>query len=145
MRLLILAIALVACSAAKDMTTTQQNAAAPTVQQKAADDDAASAASGAPAAKPGELVAKAAPRNFVCERFAYVNKNAQCFPEYSDAGDRHTHSARVVIDQQMIACIINDVTPSVVCTDLITVPAPAPQPEPPPPPSSAKAPAQGKK
>ena len=70
-----------------------------------------------------------APRNFVCERFAALNPSAICTPELTDAPPRHTHSARVTLDTQLIACITDDTTPSIVCSEPIVVrmqPVPAP-------------------
>lgn len=63
-----------------------------------------------------------APRNFVCESFAAVNPKATCTPEMTDVGQYHMHSARVVIDQTLIRCVINDAAASVVCAPLIYSP-----------------------
>src|SRR5690606_22717779 len=69
-----------------------------------------------------------APRNFVCERFAALNPSAVCTPELTDAPPRHTHSARVVLDTQLIACMTDDTTPSIVCSEPVVVRM---QPQPP--------------
>ena len=101
MRLLILAFVLSAC----------------TMPQKAA----SVAPEPQPVVKPPVVKPAPAPRNFVCERFAALNPSAICTPELTDAPPRHTHSARVTLDTQLIACITDDTTPSIVCSEPVVV------------------------
>lgn len=61
------------------------------------------------------------PRNFVCESFATVNPKAVCTAELTDAPPHSTHSARIAIDAQLIRCMLNSASPSIVCSDLIVV------------------------
>lgn len=83
------------------------------------------------AIKPDPATAQAKKeRNFVCESFAAVNDKAACVPEMTDAGERHTHTARVTLDQQIIRCALNDATASVVCSPLIYFPPPEPETQP---------------
>lgn len=65
------------------------------------------------------------PRNFVCERVAVANPNATCTPELTDAGEHHTHSARVTIDKNVVSCIVNDAQVGVVCGPLFVEVRPA--------------------
>jgi hypothetical protein len=55
------------------------------------------------------------PRNLVCERLALENSKAPCVPEMSDAGELHTHTARITIDGQVIVCALNSSQVSAVC------------------------------
>lgn len=59
------------------------------------------------------------PRNFVCERLAVVNEKATCKPELSGVGDLSTHTARVTIDKDTLACALNAGQVSMVCAPLI--------------------------
>jgi hypothetical protein len=62
-----------------------------------------------------------APRNLVCERVAVVTPKAVCVPEMSDAGDTHTHSARVTLEGDKpvtVVCALNAGQISMVCGDL---------------------------
>ena len=66
------------------------------------------------------------PRNFVCETFAALNPSAVCTPERTEP---RVHSARVVLDAQLIRCAITDTMTSIVCSEPIVVhmqPVPAP-------------------
>lgn len=81
-------------------------------------------------AAPAAKVAAPPPRNFVCERVKIANETAKCTPEYTDAGEHHTHSARVEVGKKIVSCVINDATVSVVCGDLIAAPQPPAQPQP---------------
>lgn len=71
------------------------------------------------------------PRNFVCERVSLGNPTAKCTAELSGVGDLSTHTARVEIGKDTLACAINSQQVAVVCGPLFVVPQPAPQPAPP--------------
>lgn len=75
---------------------------------------------------------RSATRNYVCERIKLADKSATCTPEYTDAGERHTHSAIVTVGMQTLACAMNDTTLSVVCGPLVAQQAPAAPPSPSP-------------
>lgn len=64
-------------------------------------------------------------RNFVCERIADEEPAAKCRPEFTDAGELHTHSAVVTTDKGRASCVLNASTVSVVCGPLVVVPQPA--------------------
>lgn len=73
-----------------------------------------------------------APRNLVCERLALENQKAPCVPEMTDAGEHHTHTARITLDGQVIVCALNDGQVSAVCGPMFAAPAQQPaqqQPE----------------
>lgn len=120
MRFLILVVLLTACTATREPAQPPQNAASPTAPAA----DKVTTPSAAPT-----------PRNFVCERFAAINDKATCTPESTDEGEHHLHRARVAIDGQLISCVINDTSASVVCDFLIAVQQ---QPPPPAPPAKGK-------
>lgn len=61
-------------------------------------------------------------RNFVCERIADQEPAAKCRPEFTDAGESHTHSAVVTTDKGRASCVLNASTVSVVCGPLVVVP-----------------------
>jgi hypothetical protein len=63
-----------------------------------------------------------APRNLVCQRVALLSPDATCLPEYTDAGERHTHSAIVTQGTERVSCAINDATLSMVCGPLVAQP-----------------------
>ena len=64
-------------------------------------------------------------RNFVCERLHAENEKAPCEPEYTDVGELHTHTARITIQGQTVACAINAQQVSVVCGPLFYVAPPS--------------------
>jgi hypothetical protein len=64
-------------------------------------------------------------RNFVCERIADEEPAAKCRPEFTDAGEQHTHSAVVTTDKGRASCVLNASSVSVVCGPLVVVPQPA--------------------
>jgi hypothetical protein len=74
-------------------------------------------------------------RNFVCERLAKLNPDAQCSPEYTDVGERHTHSAVVTFQAkapeatQLSSCVINDSQVAMICGPLAVVPQPQQEPK----------------
>jgi hypothetical protein len=63
-----------------------------------------------------------APVNFVCSRVKLLDASATCTPEFTDAGDRHTHSAIVTVGKEHHACVLNDTVVGVVCGPLIVQP-----------------------
>jgi hypothetical protein len=63
----------------------------------------------------GVALPMAPPRNLVCERLALENSKAPCVPELTDAGELHTHTARITIDGQVIVCALNSSQVSAVC------------------------------
>ena len=58
----------------------------------------------------------------------------------TDAGEHHTHTARITIDGQVIVCALNDGQVSAVCGPMFAGPAQQPQqpPQQPAPKSDAK-------
>lgn len=122
MRSLILAIVLVGC-----VHRQPQQIAAPQPVAPAKEEPTAAAAT--PTLNPVT--------NLVCERFAIINPTAKCTPEDTAAGEHHLHRARVELGGQLIACVINDATPSIICSEAIIV---SMQPPPPSEPSKPEPP-----
>lgn len=77
------------------------------------------------------------PRNFVCERVAIANPQAKCIAELSGVGDLSTHTARVDLGKDTLACAINAQQVGVVCGSLFVEVRPAPQPQQPQQPTPA--------
>jgi hypothetical protein len=68
-------------------------------------------------------------RNLVCERWATLNPKATCVAEMSGYGDLNTHTARVTIEKDTVACALNAGQVSLVCASLVyQAPAEKPQP-----------------
>ena len=92
----------------------------------------------------GDVILSPRTRNFVCERLALENSKAPCEPELTDAGELHTHTARITLDGQVIVCALNSSQVSAVCGPMFTAPqAPPPvakytAPKPPAPKAPAK-------
>jgi hypothetical protein len=87
--------------------------------------------------KPAEVKPEP-PRNLICERVALENPKLQCTPELTDAGELHTHTARLLIDGQHVVCAVNSSQVSAVCGPMFVAPQQAPQAQQPQPKPKAK-------
>lgn len=134
MRILILCLFLVACTVPQKAAPAAPAPAAPnevTMANAHAREMKARVARDSSAAPP--------PHNTICERFAELNPEAVCTPELTDAPPNHTHKARIKLGTQLIACLTNVTTPSIVCSDPIVVQM-QPQPKAEEPPAQAEKP-----
>lgn len=56
------------------------------------------------------------PRNLAAEDVAIIDKTLECKPQFTDSGERHTHSC--VIASKQVVCVTNDVAVGLVCGPL---------------------------
>jgi hypothetical protein len=77
-----------------------------------------------------KLNAPTVERNLICERVALENPKLQCTPELTDAGELHTHTARLLIDGQHVVCAVNSSQVSAVCGPMFVAPQQHQQPQP---------------
>jgi hypothetical protein len=91
---------------------------APSVAQAAAP---TAVGSGSAASSPAPHTTE--PRNFAVEDVQVIDKKLECRSQYTDSGERHTHSC-ILPDKQM-SCVTNDIMIGLVCGPLMVQQQPA--------------------